>query len=93
MHDWTLERAVCSAFLGRGGLPTYRIIIVQIIAHSHRSRHGLLVISPLSEKATATDGVRKARNAVWAIDRDIHDLSRVLSTPRDVYSGGSIESS
>jgi hypothetical protein len=91
MHDWTLERAVCSAFLGRGGLPTYRIIMVQIIAHSHRSRHGLLVISPLSEKAT--DGVRKARNAASAVDHDIHDPSRVLSTPRDVYSGGSIESS
>jgi hypothetical protein len=64
MHDWTLERAVCSAFLRRGGLPTYRSTIVQIIAHSHRSRHGLLVMSPLSEKATATDSVRKARDVV-----------------------------
>jgi hypothetical protein len=93
MHDWTLERAVCSAFLRRGGLPTYRSTMVQIIAHSHHSSHGLLVISPLSEKAMAMDGVRKARNVVWAIDRDIHDPSRFLSTPRDVYSGGSIESS
>ena len=70
MHDSKLERVACSGLSGRGELPTYRIIGDQIIGHCHRRRHGLLVISPLSEKATKR--MRKARNALWTVDRDIH---------------------